>query len=902
MAQELWLSEQQLPQLQKLDAQYVARSGMEDAISSGILKGRPFGGVSITWSHDLNHVVTPLTNYQHKRVVAVEMVTADCNYLFISVYMPFYDSRNRDATIVETIDTIAMLDLIIHDHPRHRIVIGGDLNTELRDQSPFDPPWRDFVSKNKLAYCSQFLPPNAYTYHHVSLGHKKLNDHFLISQSIASENISHDHKIFVDGDNPSDHLPITMKMRLRFKNHDTKEKGPQKPPQLVWKKVSDFHKAVYSDILESRLNNETRADFLSCSSTCCCTNSQCHTTIQEEYDKIVGHVISASSALPRHKQGVEKDWWTPDLTRLKNQSIDIERIWAAEGRPGHGPTHLERMRVRADYRRAIAAARKAPKQAAWNRLHTEMATNETNSFWNSWRTLYNKNKSPFAPMVDGQTTKEGIANAFKQSFQANAEPNNKSKVDDLNERFKTRYQEYKESHSLSCNCTNYNITMENVMDAIWTLKSGKCADEDGLTAEHFHNAPFSVLQRLMQIFNQMLRHSFVPKNFRFGFMIPIIKDNNVSHSDVSNYRGITISPIISKIFEHVLKNVYSEFFFTSSHQFGFKKKNSTSHSLYCLRETIDYYVNNGSSVYCSFLDASKAFDRLVHAGLFLKLMERKIPLQLLNILITWHDGLFCRVKWDDYLSDWFPILAGVRQGGVLSPDLYSIYVDDLIRILQSSGVGCYYMSVFAAAFFYADDMVILAPSLKGLEKLLVICNDYCAAWDIRLNSKKTKNMYFGKGSAPSYLLKLDNDEIPWVNRWKYLGVMLKSGPSFACCVKDTLCKFYRALNAILRIEGRSDNKVMLRLLEAHCIPILSFGIEILHVRERDIRRKMRVAYNSVYRKIYSYTQRESVSELQRTLNRPTWEEFCQKRVQSFMHSCSLFPTNSIVRVIHSLNS
>ena len=212
------------------------------------------------------------------------------------------------------------------------------------------------------------------------------------------------------------------------------------------------------------------------------------------------------------------------------------------------------------------------------------------------------------------------------------------------------------------------------------------------------------------------------------------------------------------------------------------------------------------------------------------------------------------------------------------------------------------MFVFAAAFFYADDMVILAPSLKGLEKLLVICNDYCAAWDIRLNSKKTKNMYFGKGSAPSYLLKLDNDEIPWVNRWKYLGVMLKSGPSFACCVKDTLCKFYRALNAILRIEGRSDNKVMLRLLEAHCIPILSFGIEILHVRERDIRRKMRVAYNSVYRKIYSYTQRESVSELQRTLNRPTWEEFCQKRVQSFMHSCSLFPTNSIVRVIHSLNS
>ena len=504
-------------------------------------------------------------------------------------------------------------------------------------------------------------------------------------------------------------------------------------------------------------------------------------------------------------------------------------------------------------------------------------------------------------MVDGQTTKEGIANAFKKSFQANSEPNNKSKVDNLKEQFQYRYREYNESHSSSCDCSNYTITVEDVMDAICSMKSGKCADEDGLAAEHFHNAPFALLQRLTLLFNQMLRHSFVPNQFRLGFMIPIIKDNSGSHSDVSNYRGITISPIISKIFEHVLKSVFSEFLFTSSHQFGFKKKNSTTHSLYCLRETINYYVENGSSVYCSFLDASKAFDRLVHAGLFIKLMERNVPLQFLNVLITWHDGLFCRVKWDDHFSEWFPISAGVRQGGVLSPDLYSIYIDDLISILRSSGVGCHYISAFAAAFFYADDMAILAPSLKGLQKLLDICNEYCAAWDIRLNSSKTKNMFFGKGSIPTYHLKLDLEEIPWVTHWKYLGVVLVSGPSFGCCVKETLKKFYGALNSILRIEGRSDDLVMLKLLEAHCIPILAYGIEVLHVRDADIRRKLRVAYNAVYRKIFSYTKRESVSELQRSLNRGTWEEFCQKRVQSFLRGCALFPRDTLVHIIYSLN-
>ena len=69
--QEHWLSNKQLPQLQKLNAQYVARSGMEDAVSAGVMRGRPHGGVRILWSRDLNHVITPLTDYKHKRVVAV---------------------------------------------------------------------------------------------------------------------------------------------------------------------------------------------------------------------------------------------------------------------------------------------------------------------------------------------------------------------------------------------------------------------------------------------------------------------------------------------------------------------------------------------------------------------------------------------------------------------------------------------------------------------------------------------------------------------------------------------------------------------------------------------------------------------------------------------------------------
>ena len=63
--QELWLSEKQLPSLRQLGTQFVARSGMEQAVSDGLLVGRPFGGVSISWSPDLNHLIVPLTNFNH---------------------------------------------------------------------------------------------------------------------------------------------------------------------------------------------------------------------------------------------------------------------------------------------------------------------------------------------------------------------------------------------------------------------------------------------------------------------------------------------------------------------------------------------------------------------------------------------------------------------------------------------------------------------------------------------------------------------------------------------------------------------------------------------------------------------------------------------------------------------
>ena len=146
-------------------------------------------------------------------------------------------------------------------------------------------------------------------------------------------------------------------------------------------------------------------------------------------------------------------------------------------------------------------------------------------------------------------------------------------------------------------------------------------------------------------------------------------------------------------------------------------------------------------------------------------------------------------------------------------------------------------------------------------------------------------MIFGKSCSPP-CLKLDGKDIEWVESWTYLGISLKSHKAFNCCINEKVRAFYRSTNAILRIDGRSNETVMLQLLESHCLPILTYGIEVIHIADRDERRRLRVAYNSLFRRVFDYRMWESVTDLQHYLNRPTWEELLKNRKDKFLLNVS----------------
>ena len=156
-------------------------------------------------------------------------------------------------------------------------------------------------------------------------------------------------------------------------------------------------------------------------------------------------------------------------------------------------------------------------------------------------------------------------------------------------------------------------------------------------------------------------------------------------------------------------------------------------------------------------------------------------------------------------------------------------------------------------------------------------------------------MCFGKKRKINFKLNLNGIPIEWVDTWKYLGVVLKAGSRFGCSVAERVKSFYRSLNSILRDEGRSDDMILLRLIESHCVPVLSYAIEIIHVADRDERRSLRVAYNSIFRKLFGYRTFESVTNLQHALKRCTWEELVEQRHLGFMTRARSCEPDSLVR-------
>ena len=231
---------------------------------------------------------------------------------------------------------------------------------------------------------------------------------------------------------------------------------------------------------------------------------------------------------------------------------------------------------------------------------------------------------------------------------------------------------------------NFNftqVTVRNVNDILESLPSKTSSGYDGLSLKLLKSIKHIILEPLTLIINQMINTGIFPDKLKIVKAIPIYKKGD--EAVFSNYRPISLLPLISKVFEKVIfKQLYSYFknekIFNAG-QYGFKSGHSTELAVLEIIDRITIDMDNGKISINIYLDLSKAFDTLDHSILIDKLKHYGIRHKSISLLKSYLSHRKQYVTWNDTDSQYNSINTGVPQGSILGPLLFIIYINDFSK-------------------------------------------------------------------------------------------------------------------------------------------------------------------------------------------------------------------------------
>ena len=366
---------------------------------------------------------------------------------------------------------------------------------------------------------------------------------------------------------------------------------------------------------------------------------------------------------------------------------------------------------------------------------------------------------------------------------------------------------------------------------------------------------------LKTLFKHIIYHGFVPNSFGFGIAVPLVKDKAGNINNVDNYRAITLTPVIAKLFEKVLLLICEDALLTDPLQFGFKENVGCADAIFTLKSTVEYFVDRGSTVYIASLDISKAFDRVHHYKMYNSLLTAGVPVIIVDVLCNWYSKISFAVRWNSKLSARFAAGSGVRQGSCLSPAIFNVFMNVFIIHLKLQRIGCEISSLFLGCLLYADDMILICPSVNGLQVMLDKCSEIASLLSLQFNVNKSHCLIIGKMcKAEITPMRLGGSCIEWSKVIKYLGVYLMSGKSVKFDINPVKRSFYSACNSIFMHSSSIDELALLTLQESFSLSVLMYAVPALTLSNTQID-ELGVCWNSVIRKIFGYNKWESVKSV-----------------------------------------
>ena len=380
-----------------------------------------------------------------------------------------------------------------------------------------------------------------------------------------------------------------------------------------------------------------------------------------------------------------------------------------------------------------------------------------------------------------------------------------------------------------------DISIQEVRLALARAKNGKAMGFDEIPVEVMRNE--HAIQCLHRLFNFCFHNGIIPEMWTRGIINPIPKSSSADDRDPLSYRGITLASCIYKLYVGVLNKRLTTWAEGNKklhdNQNGFRQGRSCGDHLSTLSQLIDSRKKKNLSTNVAFNDFSKAYDRISRSLLWNKLNNMGVSNKFLTALQSLYTDVKCCVNVNGHKSDWFPVSVGLKQGCLISPLLFNLYINDLVDEIKSLKCGVDIDEEDNIdILLYADDIALIAKSESDLQKMLDKLSVWCNKWKLKVNPNKSQVVHFRKGPSVArtmFTFVCGDDNLNVVDSYRYLGLIFTEFLDFTVMSKAVAQSATRALGLVIakcKAHGGVPHSVFTQLYDALVQPIIDYGASV----------------------------------------------------------------------------
>jgi hypothetical protein len=380
------------------------------------------------------------------------------------------------------------------------------------------------------------------------------------------------------------------------------------------------------------------------------------------------------------------------------------------------------------------------------------------------------------------------------------------------------------------------ILEDEVWSAMQEISNRKAPGDDGIPAELLKMGSTAIVKAITALCNEIWAKTTWPKDWKKSVYIPIYKKGD--KKDCGNYRTIALishaSKILLKIIQKRIEPALEREL--AIEQAGFRRNRGTRDHIANLRWIMEVAREYKRDLYLCFIDYSKAFDCVEHSKLWHVLRDMGIPEHITILLRNLYDKQEAVVRTEAGDTEPFGVGKGVRQGCILSPYLFNLYSENIMRgaDLEEAEEGIRIGGRKVNNLRYADDTTLMAETEEDLRSIILKIKEKSEQSGLLLNIKKTKIM----STTNLERFTLNDEEIEVVDNFTFLGVMIRKDGECEREIYRRIAMGKAAMSKLLKIMKDRDitRATKIRMVKALVYPVMMYGCETWTIRKKERKR------------------------------------------------------------------